>query len=115
MATTTPDPNAPQTLSPGTMLAISALSSLAKAGGQGALAYFTGEQSADQLRFEKRKWIKEQQDAEKQRTLNAMRTREADNAQRPMNSVNLLTGLSNLAQGMAKPSSLDYLGLLARG
>lgn len=99
----------------GTLLAVSALSALAQAGGQGAMGYFQGKAAEENQEWDKKKWLKEMQDKEEDRRTESTRYRNSQIAAAPGNNVSLLSGLSNLQQGMAKPTSLDYLGMLARG
>lgn len=102
-------------ISAGTMLAITALSSLAQAGGAGAMGYFQGKSQEDAIKWDKKKWLREMQERDEDQAQNNLRYREEKVAAAPANSLNMLSGISNLSQGMAKSSPLDYLGYLARG
>jgi len=107
-------------ISAGTIAAISALSALASAGGAGMAGYFQGQSQDRQLALEKKKQLQDQQNREEDLRINASRyddTMAANHrqevSQRPMESINLLSGLSNLRQGYSRPTGLDALGYLA--
>lgn len=109
-------------ISAGTLAAISALSALAQAGGAGMAGYYGGEAAEKDRKFRERQWLQSVQDNETARATDNARYRDnqaagyrAEVAQRPANSVGLLSGLSNLSQGMARSNPLDVLGFLAGG
>lgn len=106
----------------GTLLAISALSALAQAGGAGAAGYFGAKAEEDALKLKKRQMLQEQQNIDEDRRIADSRYNDAqatqhrqEMANKPMESINMLSGLSNLRQGMGRSSNLDVLGYLSRG
>lgn len=108
-------------ISAGTLAAIAAISALGQASGAGFSAA-AGAGAADRDRKYREKMdLIALQEREKDRGINESRyqdgrmdARRAEVHQQPMNSVGLLTGLSNLSQGMGRSNPLDVLGYLAR-
>lgn len=105
-----------------TLAAISAISALAKAGGAAAGGYFAGQDSEEQRKLAKRKMLIDQQNREEDLLRDDARyadtsaaNRRAELGAKPMGSLNFLTGITNLRQGLARPTSLDYLGYLTGG
>lgn len=108
-------------ISPGTMAALTALSTLAQAGGAGYAAYAGAEEGKKDRKFKERQWLQSLQDNAAARSTDNMRygdsqamAKRNEAAQRPLNSVGLLSGLSSLQQGLGRANPIDVLGYLAR-
>lgn len=112
----------PEPISAGTLLAISALSSLASAGGMAGQGYFQGQLAAEQQAWDKRKTIKEWQERDEDQAFAREQYRDttgradrADIQARPGATMSMLAGLKNLGQAQGKATPVDYLSFLAGG
>lgn len=79
------------------------------------MGYFQGKSQEDAMKWDKKKWLREMQERDEDQAESSRRYRDESTRNAPGNSLNMLSGLTSLSQGMAKPTSLDYLGYLARG
>lgn len=104
----------------GTLLAMSAISSLAQAGGMGLAGMAQGDAADEQAKLAKKKLLMDQQyraedlrrdDARQAEALAIQRRGELGAA--PGNSIGLLSGISNLRNGMSHSNGLDVLGFLS--
>jgi hypothetical protein len=107
-------------ISAGTMLALSAISSLAQAGGMGLAGMAQGEAAEEQAKLAKKKMLLDEQNRmEDLRRDDARYSESRTNARRaelnaaPANSISMLSGISNLRNGMSHSNGLDVLSLLS--
>lgn len=103
-----------------TSAAISAIAALAQAGGMGVAGYMQGEAQDEQNELARKRLLLEQQNLEQERRRSDARYAETMAANHraevnaaPMNSVNLLSGIANLRNGMTHANGVDVLGYLS--
>lgn len=109
-------------ISAGTMLAITALSSLAQAGGMAAQGQAQGQMSEADRKLRERQFLREMQERDEDQAFGRLQHRDnqarmdrAEVANRPMNNISMLSGLAGLRQGMSRSTPIDVLGFLSGG
>lgn len=105
----------------GALAAVTAIAALASAGAQGYAAHSGAKQAERDRKYKQRQDLigmqergRDRATAEQVRQDAATQSYRHDLAQKPMNSLGLLSGLSNLQQGLGRSNSIDVLGYLAR-
>lgn len=99
----------------GATLAIVALGSLISAGAAGVMASMGSNDQTRKRKQEKIQFAQTMQQKDEDQAFQRMQYDDQARRSKPAETLNMLTGLANLRQGMGKPNNLDVMRRLGGG